>query len=330
MSGSACAKVSLANYHSFGLRVYAERLLFPQSEAEVQTLAEQATYVIGEGSNILPTGNCPALLTTRGLLGFQLLRESRTEVEVEVAAGENWDGWVRYTLYRGWYGLENLAAIPGSVGAAAVQNIGAYGVELAPFLISVYGWHKERKAWLTLPVEACALGYRTSIFQTPEWRDRFIITRLRLRLRRRFVPVLDYPDVAARLNPEKQHDPWHLYQTVRQIRSEKLPSKGNAGSFFKNPILSYAELERLRQKAPDAPAFPYDAERYKVPAAWLIDRLGLKGYRIGGAMVHPRQPLVLVNTGTATPEEVLALAAYVQARVQETWGISLEPEVRLL
>lgn len=330
MSAGVSQGIPLADKHTFRLAVYAEALFLPASEEEVPDAAARATYVIGEGSNILPLGNLPPLLSTLHLRGYRLLDQTSSHVEVEVAAGENWDTWVRLCIVSGWYGLENLAAIPGTVGAAVVQNIGAYGVELAPFLVRVRGWNKRLEAWQELPAEACKLSYRHSLFQEEGWRDTFIITRVTLRLKKFYEPVLTYPDVLKRIDPARQHDPWHLYETVRMIRVEKLPTSGSAGSFFKNPILSLAELRELQAKAPDIPFYPQADGTYKVPAAWLIDQAGLKGYRIGGAMVHPRQPLVLVNVGEATPHDLWSLAEYIRRVVAERWGVFLEPEVRLL
>lgn len=322
--------IPLGEYHSLGLTVRAEQLLLPQTEEEIPGAAAQASILIGEGSNILPLGNLPPVLSTRHLRGYRVRHEAPDHVEVEVAAGENWDAFVRLCIASGWHGLENLAAIPGTVGAAVVQNIGAYGVELAPFLVKVRGWNKTLEAWQDLPAEACQLGYRHSIFQTPAWQDKFVITRVTLRLHRRYEPVLSYPDVMRRINPSRQHDPWHLYETVRAIRTEKLPARGSAGSFFKNPTLTGEMLQRLRAQAPEVPFYPQSDGRYKVPAAWLIDHAGLKGYRIGGAAVYERQPLVLVNLGDATPEDFHRLAQHVRSVVQERWGVTLEPEVRFL
>ncbi|MCX7606948.1 MAG: UDP-N-acetylmuramate dehydrogenase [Bacteroidia bacterium] len=330
MSAVVSGGIPLRRYHSFALSVKAEILLLPSQEEAVPEAASQATYIIGEGSNILPLGNLPAVLSTRYLRGYQVLKEENDTVVVEIAAGENWDGWVRFCIAQGWHGLENLAAIPGSVGAAVVQNIGAYGVELAPFLLSVYGWNRRIEAWQDIPADACRLGYRHSLFQEEAWRDQFVITRVTLRLSKRFEPVLTYPDVLARIDPTQQHDPWHVYETIRAIRSEKLPAEGSAGSFFKNPILSLSELRTLQKKAPEVPFHPQPDGKFKVSAAWLIDRAGLKGHRIGNALVHPRQPLVLVNTGSATPDELWSLAQHVRDTVMEKWGIPLEMEVRPL
>jgi len=326
----ASGEIPLNEYHTLSLAVSTRRLLLPQSEEEVPEAAAQARYIIGEGSNILPLGDLPPVLSTRYLRGYRVLHETPDAVEVEIAAGENWDAFVRLSIACGWHGIENLAAIPGTVGAAVVQNIGAYGIEIAPFLVKVRGWNKTLEAWQELPADACQLSYRHSIFQTPEWQDKFVITRVTLRLQRRYTPVLTYVDVSRRIDPTRQHDPWHLYETVRAIRAEKLPASGSAGSFFKNPTLSAEEFHHLRQKAPDIPFYPQPDGRYKVPAAWLIDCAGLKGYRIGGAAVYERQPLVLVNLGNATPTDFHRLAQHVQTTVQAQWGILLEPEVRFL
>lgn len=322
--------VRLTDYHSFRLPVQAAELLLPSSEADVPEMAEKARYLIGEGTNILPLGNLPAVLSTRYLRGYEVIQQGSEAVEVEVAAGESWDGFVRFCLARGWYGLENLAAIPGNVGGAVVQNIGAYGVELAPFVVSVYGWDRQMRRWLRLSAQACEYGYRHSIFQTPEWQDRFLITRVRLRLWRRFRPVLTYPDLERVFGERGTNDPWQVYQAVRAIRMRKLSPKGSAGSFFKNPILPEEEARRLREKAPEAPIRQVAPGQYKVPAAWLIEKAGLKGFQIGKARVSPHHALVLENTGEATPDEVEALARYVQQLVAQTWGIALTPEVRYL
>ncbi|MCS6790221.1 MAG: UDP-N-acetylmuramate dehydrogenase [Bacteroidia bacterium] len=330
MSVSSFGSVPLQKIHSFALSVFTTALYLPKQESEVPEAAEKATYFIGEGSNLLPLGDLSPLLSTRYLKGYSLIREDAEYVETEVAAGENWDAWVRYALSQGWYGIENLAAIPGSVGAAVVQNIGAYGVEIAPFVVGVYGWHKSLKNWQWIPAEHCQFAYRHSIFHEPAWRDRFLITRVRLRLRKYFAPVTDYSDVRAKMNPKFIHDPWYIYQLIRSIRTNKLPIRGSAGSFFKNPLLTPSQLNQLREKAPNIPAYETPEGLYKVPAAWLIDQAGLKGYKRNGAQVYPRQPLVLVNTGTATPEDIYQLALHVQSVVREKWGVLLEPEVRIL
>jgi len=293
-------------------------------------MAEQARYLIGEGTNILPLGDLPAVLSTRYLRGYEVIRQSSDAVEIEVAAGENWDGFVRFCLVQGWYGLENLAAIPGNVGGAAVQNIGAYGVELAPYVVSVFGWNRLERQWQRLPAEACNYGYRHSIFQTPEWQDQFVITRVRLRLWRHFRPVLSYPDLERAFGETGVNDAWQVYQVIRAIRMRKLPTKGSAGSFFKNPILSEAEAQRLRAKAPEAPLRQIAPGQYKVPAAWLIEKAGLKGLQIGKARISPQHALVLENTGGASPQEIARLAEHVQKVVAQNWNIHLIPEVRYL
>ncbi len=293
-------------------------------------MAEKARFFIGEGTNVLPLGDLPAVLSTRYLRGYELVLQTTDTVEVEVAAGENWDGFVRFSLAQGWYGLENLAAIPGNVGGAAVQNIGAYGVEFAPHVVSVYGWDRLERRWKRIPGEACGYRYRHSIFQTAEWRDRFLITRVRVRLWRQFRPVLNYPDLERFFGDRPVNDPWQMYQAVRSIRLRKLPPKGSAGSFFKNPILSEEEAKRLRQKATDAPLWKHSSGQYKVPAAWLIEKAGLKGFELGKARISPQHALVLENTGDATPQDIAELAAHVQKVVEAKWGILLVPEVRYL
>jgi len=322
--------VLLSEYHSFQLRVRAAALLLPASENKVPEMAERARFFIGEGTNILPLGDLPAILSTRHLRGYEVVAYHADTVEVEVAAGESWDGFVRFSLAQGWYGLENLAAIPGNIGGAAVQNIGAYGVELAPYVVSVYGWDRLERRWERIPGEACRYGYRHSLFQEAEWQDRFLITRVRLRLWRQFRPVLTYPDLERLFGDRSVNDPWQVYQAVRSIRMRKLSPKGSAGSFFKNPILSEAEARRLRKKAADAPLRQLSSGGYKIPAAWLIEKAGLKGLELGKARISPNHALVLENTGGASPGEIAALAEYIQKVVEKKWGIRLVPEVRYL
>lgn len=322
--------VLLTEYHSFQLRVQVAALLLPASESEVPEMAEKARFFIGEGTNILPLGDLPAVLSTRHLRGYEVFSRTRDAVEVEVAAGEGWDAFVRFSLAQGWYGLENLAAIPGNVGGAAVQNIGAYGVELAPYVVSVYGWDRLERRWRRIPGDACDYGYRHSIFQTAEWQDRFLITRVRMRLWRQFRPILNYPDLERLFGDRPVNDPWQVYQGVRSIRLRKLPPKGSAGSFFKNPILSEEEAKRLLQKAADAPLWKLSSGQYKVPAAWLIEKAGLKGFELGKARISPQHALVLENTGNASPEEIAKLAQHIQKVVEMRWGIRLVPEVRYL
>ena len=322
--------VLLTEYHSFQLRVQAAALLLPASESEVPEMAEAARFFIGEGTNILPLGDLPAVLSTRHLRGYEVVTRTRDAVEVEVAAGEGWDAFVRFSLTQGWYGLENLAAIPGNVGGAAVQNIGAYGVELAPYVVSVYGWDRLERRWKRISGEACGYGYRQSIFQRAEWQDRFLITRVRIRLWRRFRPILTYPDLERLFGDRPVNDPWQVYQAVRSIRLRKLPPKGSAGSFFKNPTLSEEEAKSLRQKATDVPLWKLASGQYKVPAAWLIEKAGLKGFEMGKARISPQHALVLENTGDASPEEIAKLAQHIQKVVEMRWGIRLVPEVRYL
>ncbi len=322
--------VLLADYHSFQLQVQTDAFLLPLSEAQVPEMAEHARFFIGEGTNVLPLGDLPPVLSTRYLRGCDVVRTHADSVEIEVAAGESWDGLVRFSLGQGWYGLENLAAIPGNVGGAAVQNIGAYGVELAPYVVSVYGWDRLERRWQRIPGEACGYGYRQSIFQSAEWQDRFLITRVRLRLWRQFRPILNYPDLERYFGDRPINDPWLVYQAVRSIRLRKLPTRGSAGSFFKNPLLSEEEARRLRKKAADVPLWKSSSGQYKVSAAWLIEKAGLKGFSLGKARVSPQHALVLENTGGASPHDLAELAAHIQQIVAKKWGIRLIPEVRYL
>jgi UDP-N-acetylmuramate dehydrogenase len=251
---------------------------------------------------------------------------------VAVEAGESWDGFVRSSLAAGWPGLENLALIPGSVGAAPVQNIGAYGIELA-----------ERFAWLevldlatgrvaTMDAPACAFGYRDSVFKRA-LRDRVAIVRVVFRLPLRWAARLEYADVAARFADDPTPSAIDVADAVRAIRRAKLPDPrvvGNAGSFFKNPVVDAAIFDALRAREPAIVGHAQADGRVKLAAAWLVDRCGWKGRSLAGgsgrAAVHDRQALVLVNRGGATGAEVVALAAAIRDDVADRFGVVLESE----
>ncbi|MDX1569095.1 MAG: UDP-N-acetylmuramate dehydrogenase [Xanthomonadales bacterium] len=286
--------------------------------------------VLGDGSNILFRKDFPGLLVRIANRGIRILEDDGSSVFLRIAAGENWHRLVQWAAARGLWGIENLALIPGTVGAAPVQNIGAYGVELSDTLVSVRALDHVKGRWRDFPAEDCGLGYRTSRFkEDPE--SRYWITEIVLRLSAAAEPNLGYPGLAdsvAELVGDATIGPVEIAAAVSAIRRSKLPDPldtPNVGSFFKNPVIDADKAAGLTDEFPDMPAFPAESQ-VKLSAAWLIDRCGFKGMRRGEAGVYERHALVLVNHGAATGEQVWQLALEIQGAVHERFGIWLEPE----
>lgn len=325
----------LTRHNTLRLPARAELLACPGSEADLAALLADPGYrllprtVLGEGSNLVLTGDLPGLVIRPALRGVRVLAREAEHLLVEVGAGENWDALVAYTLEQGWYGLENLSLIPGSVGAAPYQNIGAYGVELADHCVGVTAVDLHTGARRDFTTEDCRFGYRDSVFKRAE-PGRWLVTRVRLRLA--LVPVLrlGYADLEARFAalPPARRNPLGVRELVCALRREKLPDPAvlpNAGSFFKNPVVDHAHYQRLLARWPDLVAHPVE-DGMKLAAGWLIEQAGWKGRREGDLGMHERQALVLVNHGRATGRDVLAFAERVAASVQERFGVTLERE----
>lgn len=289
---------------------------------------------LGEGSNVVLLPRIDALVLDLQLKGCELLQRDDSEVLLRVAAGENWHALVAWTLSQGYCGLENLALIPGTVGAAPVQNIGAYGRELAPFVAAVHALRCADASPLRLSQADCRFGYRDSVFKQA-LRDQVVITHVDLRLPLRATVEFSYPGLREALAQRDTADsPTHraVYDAVVALRRAKLPDPArepNVGSFFKNPILARAQAEVLRRDHPELPLYPAGPEQSKLAAAWLIERAGWKGVRHGAVGVHPGHALVLVNYGADSGSEVLGLAAEIQASVQAQFGVLLELEPRV-
>lgn len=287
--------------------------------------------ILGGGSNLVLAGDIDGLVIHNQLRGIECLRQDEQHVWVQVAGGENWDAFVAHAVMQGWYGLENLSAIPGSVGAAPVQNIGAYGVELKDVLESVTVLHLQDGRTRRLSRDECRFAYRDSIFKS-ELKTHWLITHVTLRLRRQPVLKLEYGEIRSALQSAGMDEaglmPQQLRQLIIDIRARKLPDPAvqpNVGSFFKNPVISREQLARLQQRWPELVSYPVDAGHVKVAAGWLLDRLGWKGRQWGSAKVHDHQALVLVNHGD-NARDLLALKDAMQADVQEQTGIALEVE----
>jgi UDP-N-acetylmuramate dehydrogenase len=291
-------------------------------------LAELPRLVLGGGSNILFCNDFAGLVVHNRLQGIELQEESDHWL-LHVAAGEEWHQLVRHALQHGWHGLENLALIPGTVGAAPVQNIGAYGVELARFCAYVDAFNWQSGEVERIDAADCQFGYRDSIFKHA-YQDSHFITAVGLRLPKVWQPVAGYGPLAALGdNPSAQA----IFDTVCDTRMAKLPDPavlGNAGSFFKNPVVPMALAETLKARHPQMPLYPAGDGQAKLAAGWLIDQCGLKGFAIGRAAVHEQQALVLVNLGGASAMELIALAAHVRDSVEQRFGVQLEHEVRFM
>ncbi|CAM3825443.1 UDP-N-acetylmuramate dehydrogenase [Vreelandella rituensis] len=328
-------RVCLAQANTLQLPCVAEYFAAPQTLSQLRQRLAQArkagwpVTVLGGGSNVLLPEFLPGLTVTPAMQQWWL-ETGENEVHLHVGAGVAWHPLVMEMAARGLWGIENLALIPGHCGAAPIQNIGAYGVELADVLeaVQVMDILSGKLRWLTHA--QCEFGYRDSIFKRA-LANRVVITRLVMRLTRTPAPRLGYGDLAARLG--KQPTALEVAQAVSDIRREKLPDPqelANAGSFFKNPLVSAERAERLRGKYPSLPSFPQADGRVKLAAGWLIEQCGLKGRRSGAFGVHERQALVLVHFGGGTRKELLEVAAWVSGEVEATFDVALEPEPRFI
>ena len=321
--------LSLFPYNTFGLEQEATELVVLQDRAQLDALRhwQGPQLVVGEGSNLLFTAPYAGRVLVNRLRGVTL-SDDGDAWRIRAEAGENWHRLVCLTLERGMPGLENLALIPGTAGAAPIQNIGAYGVELARFCESVESldWRSgEIRHWSATD---CRFGYRDSAFKHEA--QHHLILSLTLRLPKDWQPVLGYGPLAEL---DAGASAVQIFEQVCATRRAKLPDPavlGNAGSFFKNPQVVRAQAEALRLAWPDLPCYPAGEGAVKLAAGWLIDRAGLKGTCVGGAAVHRQQALVLVNQGGATAEDIVRLAALVRERVAQLFGVSLEPEVRMI
>lgn len=332
--------VSLREMNSFGLPAAARRLVRIRSEADVRRVLDDPTIgrlrhlVMGGGSNLVFSRDPDGVVLRVEVPGRRLV-EARDEAWiVEAGAGESWHGLVAWTLAQGWPGLENLALIPGTVGAAPVQNIGAYGVELKDRFESLDAVDLVTGRSVTLDADACRFGYRDSVFKQTGFgglAGKSLITRVRLRLPRHWQPVLGYLELARRMAETGQAapDPRTIFDWVCAIRRAKLPDPahiGNAGSFFKNPVVTEEQCRDIIGRDPHVVHYPMPDGSFKLAAGWMIDACGWKGKSVGRAGVYEQQALVLVNRGGATGAEVLTLARAIQESVYGRFGIRLEPE----
>ncbi|WP_266159345.1 UDP-N-acetylmuramate dehydrogenase [Dyella silvatica] len=299
----------------------AELLDFP-------AIRQSKLLVLGEGSNMLFTGDFDGTVLAMATRGVHIENDGE-QARIAVAAGERWDDFVRWALGQGFAGLENLILIPGTVGAAPIQNIGAYGTEVAEYIESVEAWDTVERRVAILDRAACAFAYRDSVFKREP--GRYIVTAVRFMLPRSHTLKLEYAGIReelARMGVDKPA-PFHVAEAVVHLRTRKLPDPaviGNAGSFFKNPIVDAAQGEALKREHPELVAWPGADGRWKISAAWLIDTAGFKGLREGDAGISNRHALVLVNHGKATGTELWAFAQRVVEGVRARFGVTLEAE----
>jgi UDP-N-acetylmuramate dehydrogenase len=288
---------------------------------------------IGGGSNLLFTGDFDGMILHSAIKGFEVVSENEDEVLVRAGAGEVWDDFVAYTVEKGWYGAENLSLIPGEVGASAVQNIGAYGVEAKDLIVKVDTLEVETGKERVFGNEECGYAYRESVFKHA-LKGKYIVTHVTYRLSKHPSYRLDYGNVHSELEKRGcELTLENVRQTIIDIRESKLPDpkvQGNAGSFFMNPIVPRPLFEELLGKYPSMPFYEVDAERVKIPAAWMIDQCGWKGKQLGRAGVHNKQALVLVNCGGATGQEIIALSEEIQRSVLDKFGVRISPEVNFI
>jgi UDP-N-acetylmuramate dehydrogenase len=305
----------------------------PALLAEPAIARAERRFVLGGGSNVLFTRDFDGLVLRVATRGIEVLDESSQAVRLRVSAGENWDAFVRWTLAEGYSGLENLIFIPGTVGGAPIQNIGAYGMEVAEFVSGVEAWDFKRGEWLSLSAEDCDFAYRDSRFKHEP--GRFLVTAMTLDLPRERGLRLDYAGVREELQRMGAESPEarDVARAVETLRQRKLPDPariGNAGSFFKNPVVSEAQASRIEAALPSLRGYPAGDGRIKLSAAGLIEACGFKGFREGDAGVSDKHALVLVNHGHASGADMWALAERVRAAVSKRFGIFLEPEPRVL
>lgn len=329
------AGVSLKPFNSFGVDAAARLFAEAHSDADVrEALAYAAGHdlpllVIGGGSNLLLTNDIDALVLRMASQGIRLLSDDGERVVIEAEAGEPWHPFVQHTLAQGWSGLENLSLIPGTVGAAPMQNIGAYGVEIKDVFAGLTALDRHTGELRDFALEECAFAYRDSLFK--QQAGRWLILRVRFALSRVAHLHLEYGPVRQRLTEQgiAQATPADVSRAICSIRSEKLPDPavlGNAGSFFKNPLVPAIHVAHLKLQYPDLVAYPQPGGQMKIAAGWLIERAGWKGFREGDAGVHKLQALVLVNYGNATGLQLLDLARRIQKDIAERFQVDLEME----
>lgn len=330
---------SLLRHNTFGIEAKCARFIEYNNADELRKVLQMLRedkdspwLHIGGGSNLLFTKDYPGTILHSGIRGKEVVEETADSILLRVGAAEDWDRLVEWCVEKGFHGLENLSLIPGEAGASAVQNIGAYGVEVESLIEKVETLHAETGEVRIFLHDECEYGYRTSVFKQKH-KGKFIVTHVQYRLSKTFQPQISYGALKSLSeNPEVPPTAAEVRNEVIRIRREKLPDPaeiGSAGSFFMNPVISEAQFRLLQSQHPDIPHYPAPGG-IKVPAGWLIEQCGWKGEQLGQAGVHPRQALVLINLGHATGEEIQQLSLRIQEDVARRFNVTLHPEVLFL
>jgi UDP-N-acetylmuramate dehydrogenase len=329
---------SLLAHNTFGIESVAKRFVEYSSEEElikfiVSNIQEkQNLFHIGGGSNLLFVSDYDGTILHSAVKGIEVIDEDELTVSVRVGAGEVWDEFVACAVSRDWYGVENLSYIPGEVGASAVQNIGAYGVEAKDFIQYVETVDLNDGSKRVLTNAQCKYSYRKSVFKS-EFKGMYAVTHVVFRLSKIFDPVLEYGNIRSCIPANVELTASVLRNTIIEIRKTKLPDpaiQGNAGSFFMNPVVTKAKFETLIKLYPNMPYYQLDSGDVKIPAGWMIEQCGWKGRGFNKAGVHNRQALVLVNLGGASGKDILRLCEAVRVSVNDKFGIELTPEVNIV
>lgn len=333
--------VDLKSYNTFGLPLVANYFIrITNSDDAFKLLqntvfVEQKKQILGGGSNLLFLDDFfDGLVIQMDNDGWEVIDEDNDSIFVKACAGTDWSQFVDDMVEAGYYGLENLSLIPGKVGAAPIQNIGAYGVELKDCFYKLEAIDLQKGTYTHFDKDSCDFGYRSSIFKQSV-KGKYLIVSVTFALKKKAALNISYGNLEEQLKAQgiEQPDIKSLSETVKRIRRAKLPDPeiiGNAGSFFKNPVVHQLLLDDLLKEFPHMPSFPAESNTFKIPAAWLIEQAGWKGYRKGDAGVHDKQALVLVNHGKATGREIFGLAMRIQLDVKQKFGVHLDPEVNII
>jgi len=332
--------ISLKKYNTCGIDVLANTFIEINHSSDIAKLAKQypklpqPVYILGLGANTLFTNDFKGTIVHINTKGINIVSEDDSSIYIKVKAGEIWDDFVTFCIHNNYYGVENLVAIPSTVGAVPIQNIGAYGVEASDVIHEVYYTNLDDAKSYIINKKSCNFSYRDSIFKN-KLKDKIIISEVVFKLSKHPSFKLNYGQVQNELIKAKIDNPKieEIAHIIRKIRSTKLPDykiNGNAGSFFKNPIISIKKYNILLEKFPNIVSYKIDNFKMKIAAGWLIDNANLKGYKYGDAMIHSKQALVIVNNGKAKGEDFKKLSEYIQKRILEIYDINIFPEVIII
>lgn len=332
--------MNLKPYNTFGISATCDYLTVLENPDQIPEIIRflndnpMPVLILGNGSNILFVNDFKGVVILNRIKGIQIKTETEDKITIETGAGENWRDFVSYCVGRGWGGVENLAGIPGTTGASAVQNIGAYDMEAENTIVNVTAYSLKTGEKRIFSKQECHFGYRSSIFKDDEYKH-LIITHVTYQLNKNPLPLTSYKAIQTGLAEKNIQSPTirDIYYMVAELRKSKLPDETilhNAGSFFKNPVISMEQAQEIRKKYPEIPLFPLPDNRVKLAAGWLIEQCGLKGYRKDDAGIHDKQALVLVNYGSATGAEILDVAQLAVQSVWKKFGVSLEPEAIII